>query len=78
MSCPNIRSDVYRLQLTFTVHFFIVAPQVASDMQALMEKVCGTLEKDSSHITQLMWETLFELYMSLKTLHTFREFLALK
>ncbi|XP_048870231.1 BAI1-associated protein 3-like [Brienomyrus brachyistius] len=62
----------------FSISYQQLEKLVASDMQALMEKVCVTLKKDSSHITQPMWETLFELYMSLKTLQTFREFLPLK
>lgn len=43
-----------------------------------MERVCGTLEQESSRLTQTMGETVFELYTSLKILKGFREFLPLK
>lgn len=43
-----------------------------------MERVCGTLEQESSRLTQSMGETIFELFISLKILKGFREFLPLK
>lgn len=43
-----------------------------------MERVCGTLEQESSRLTQTMGETVFELYTSLKIFKGFREFLPLK
>ncbi|KAK1805248.1 hypothetical protein P4O66_019586 [Electrophorus voltai] len=52
--------------------------QVADDVNVAMERVCGTLEQESSRLSQTMGETLFELFMSLKTLKRFREFLPLK
>ncbi|KAM3597811.1 uncharacterized protein V6R79_009421 [Siganus canaliculatus] len=52
--------------------------QVADDVNVAMERVCGTLEQESSRLTQTMGETVFELFMSLKTLKGFREFLPLK
>ncbi|XP_048846937.1 BAI1-associated protein 3 [Brienomyrus brachyistius] len=48
---------------------------VADDVSVLMEKVCGTLEQEGSRLSQTMGETLFELYISLKTLRLCREFL---
>lgn len=53
-------------------------PQVADDVGVAMEKVCGTLGQESSRLTQTMGETLLELYMSLKILKRFREFLPLR
>lgn len=47
-------------------------------MNVAMERVCGTLEQESSRLTQAMGETIFELFMSLKILNGFREFLPLK
>ncbi len=52
--------------------------QVADDVNVAMERVCGNLEQESSRLTQTMGETLFELYMSLKSLKRFREFVPLK
>jgi len=43
-----------------------------------MERVCGNLEQESFRFTQTMGETLFELFMSLKSLKRFREYLPLK
>ncbi|KAJ7992461.1 hypothetical protein DPEC_G00278790 [Dallia pectoralis] len=68
---------------TVKVDFFSIAYRqleklVADDVSVAMERVCGTLEQESSRLTQTMGETLFELYMSLKTLKRFREFLPLK
>ncbi|KAK2833234.1 hypothetical protein Q5P01_017123 [Channa striata] len=51
---------------------------VADDVNVAMERVCGTLEQESSRLTQTMGETIFELFMSLKILRGFREFLPLK
>ncbi|KAI3359670.1 hypothetical protein L3Q82_014054 [Scortum barcoo] len=52
--------------------------QVADDVNVAMERVCGTLEQESSRLTQTMGETIFELFMSLKILKGYREFLPLK
>lgn len=52
--------------------------QVADDINVAMERVCGTLEQESSRLTQTMGETIFELFVSLKILKGFREFLPLK
>lgn len=43
-----------------------------------MERVYGTLEQDSSRLTQAVGETIFELFISLKILKGFRDFLPLK
>jgi len=43
-----------------------------------MEQVCGTLEQENSRLTQSMGETIFELFISIKILKGFREFLPLK
>ncbi|XP_055749000.1 BAI1-associated protein 3-like [Salvelinus fontinalis] len=65
------------------VDFFSIAYRqleklVADDVSVAMEKVCGTLEQESSRLTQTMGETLLELYMSLKILKRFSEFLPLR
>lgn len=52
--------------------------QVADDVNVAMERVCGTLEQESSRLSQTMGETIFELFVSLKILKGFREFLPLK
>lgn len=52
--------------------------QVADDVSVALERVCGTLEQESSRLTQSMGETIFELFISLKILKGFREFLPLK
>lgn len=43
-----------------------------------MERLCGTLEPESSRLTPAMGEIIFELFISLKVLKGFREFLPLK
>ncbi|MBN3280500.1 BAIP3 protein, partial [Polyodon spathula] len=50
----------------------------ADDVSAAMERVCGTLEQEGAKMTQSMGETLFELYITLKALKQYREFLPLK
>ncbi|XP_030645671.1 BAI1-associated protein 3 [Chanos chanos] len=62
----------------FSISYRQLEKLVADDVSVAMERVCGTLEQESSRLTQTMGETLFELYMSLKTLKRFREFLPLK
>ena len=81
LSTSHVKSYLRRvlslLPLTLTQsHSF--APQVADDVNVAMERVCGTLEQESSRLTQTMGETIFELFMSLKILKGFREFLPLK
>lgn len=56
----------------------VVSLQVADDVNVAMERVCGTLEQESSRLTQAMGETILELFISLKILKGFREFLPLK
>lgn len=56
----------------------VLCLQVADDVNVAMERVCGNLEQESFRFTQTMGETLFELYMSLKSLKRFREYLPLK
>ncbi|XP_032392973.1 BAI1-associated protein 3 [Etheostoma spectabile] len=62
----------------FSISYRQLEKQVADDVNVAMERVCGTLEQESSRLTQTMGETIFELYMSLKILKGFREFLPLK
>ncbi|XP_041085784.1 BAI1-associated protein 3-like [Polyodon spathula] len=50
----------------------------ADDVSAAMERVCGTLEQEGTKMTQSMGETLFELYITLKALKQYQEFLPLK
>lgn len=56
----------------------VVSPQVADDVNVAMERVCGTLEQESSRLTQALGESVFELFISLKILKGFRDFLPLK
>ncbi|XP_063326821.1 BAI1-associated protein 3 [Pelmatolapia mariae] len=62
----------------FSISYRLLEKQVADDVNMAMERVCGTLEQESSRLTQTMGETIFELFMSLKILKGFREFLPLK
>ncbi|KTG05130.1 hypothetical protein cypCar_00022231 [Cyprinus carpio] len=62
----------------FSISYRQLEKLVADDVNVAMERVCGNLEQESSRLTQTMGETLFELYMSLKSLKRFREFLPLK
>ncbi|XP_034449552.1 BAI1-associated protein 3 [Hippoglossus hippoglossus] len=62
----------------FSISYRQLEKQVADDVNVAMERVCGTLEQESSKLTQTMGETIFELFMSLKILKGFREFLPLK
>uniref|UniRef100_A0A3B3Y2H5 BAI1 associated protein 3 n=1 Tax=Poecilia mexicana TaxID=48701 RepID=A0A3B3Y2H5_9TELE len=61
----------------FSISYRQLEKQVADDVNVAMERVCGTLEQESSRLTQTMGETIFELFMSLKILKGFREFLPL-
>ena len=74
-SCEVVWSCKASLSLTQTTSFIL---QVADDVNVAMERVCGTLEQESSRLTQTMGETIFELFVSLKILKGFREFLPLK
>ncbi|XP_071776784.1 BAI1-associated protein 3 [Centroberyx gerrardi] len=62
----------------FSISYRQLEKLVADDINVAMERVCGTLEQESSRLTQTMGETIFELFMSLKILKGFREFLPLK
>ncbi|XP_034567461.1 BAI1-associated protein 3 [Notolabrus celidotus] len=62
----------------FSISYRQLEKQVADDINVAMERVCGTLEQESSRLTQAMGETIFELFMSLKILKSFRDFLPLK
>ncbi|XP_022522382.2 BAI1-associated protein 3 isoform X1 [Astyanax mexicanus] len=62
----------------FSISYRQLEKLVADDVSVAMERVCGTLEQESFRLSQTMGETLFELFMSLKTLKRFREFLPLK
>uniref|UniRef100_A0A3Q2Z436 BAI1 associated protein 3 n=1 Tax=Hippocampus comes TaxID=109280 RepID=A0A3Q2Z436_HIPCM len=61
----------------FSVSYRQLEKLVADDVNVAMERLCGTLEQESSRLTQTMGETVFELFMSLKSLKGFREFLPL-
>ncbi|XP_026020285.1 BAI1-associated protein 3 [Astatotilapia calliptera] len=62
----------------FSISYRLLEKQVADDVNVAMERVCGTLEQESSRLSQTMGETIFELFVSLKILKGFREFLPLK
>ncbi|XP_061703344.1 BAI1-associated protein 3 isoform X2 [Syngnathoides biaculeatus] len=62
----------------FSVTYRQLEKLVADDVNVAMERLCGTLEQESSRLTQTMGETVFELFVSLKSLKGFREFLPLK
>ncbi|XP_035472103.2 BAI1-associated protein 3 [Scophthalmus maximus] len=62
----------------FSISYRQLEKQAADDVNVAMERVCGTLEQESSRLTQTMGETIFELFMSLKVLKGYREFLPLK
>ncbi|XP_064178440.1 BAI1-associated protein 3-like isoform X2 [Anguilla rostrata] len=62
----------------FSVSYRQLEKLVADDVSTAMERVRGTLEQEGSKLTHTMGETLFELYISLKTLKLFREFLPLR
>ncbi|MEQ2254474.1 hypothetical protein ILYODFUR_004142 [Ilyodon furcidens] len=62
----------------FSISYRQLEKQVADDVNVAMERVCGSLEQESSRLTQIMGEIIFELFMSLKTLKGFREFLPLR
>ncbi|XP_029363686.1 BAI1-associated protein 3 [Echeneis naucrates] len=62
----------------FSISYRQLEKQVADDVNVAMERVCGSLEQESSRLTQTMGETIFELFVSLKILKGFREFLPLK
>ncbi|XP_056434433.1 BAI1-associated protein 3 [Gadus chalcogrammus] len=62
----------------FSVSYRQLEKLVADDVNIAMERVCGTLEQENSKLTQSMGETIFELFISLKILKGYREFLPLK
>ncbi|XP_054615348.1 BAI1-associated protein 3 isoform X2 [Dunckerocampus dactyliophorus] len=62
----------------FSVSYRQLEKLVADDVNVAMERLCGTLEQESSRLSQTMGETVFELFMSLKSLKSFQEFLPLK
>ncbi|KAK5613594.1 hypothetical protein CRENBAI_019253 [Crenichthys baileyi] len=62
----------------FSISYRQLEKQVADDVNVAMERVCGSLEQESSRLTQIMGEIIFELFMSLKILKGFQEFLPLK
>ncbi|KAG7255714.1 hypothetical protein CRUP_034485, partial [Coryphaenoides rupestris] len=62
----------------FSISYRQLEKLVADDVNIAMEHVCGTLEQENSRLTQSMGETIFELFISLKILKGFREFLPLK
>ncbi|XP_034046055.1 LOW QUALITY PROTEIN: BAI1-associated protein 3 [Thalassophryne amazonica] len=62
----------------FSISYRQVEKLVADDVNVAMERMSGTLEQESSRLTQMTGESIFELFMSLKILKGFREFLPLK
>ncbi|XP_033827680.1 BAI1-associated protein 3 [Periophthalmus magnuspinnatus] len=62
----------------FSITYRQLEKLVADDVNVAMERLCGTLEQETSRLTQTMGETIFELFTSLKILKGFREFLPLK
>ncbi|XP_062846398.1 BAI1-associated protein 3 [Trichomycterus rosablanca] len=62
----------------FSISYRQLEKLVADDVSVAMERVCGTLEQENYRLSQTMGETLFEVFISLKTLKRFREFLPLK
>ncbi|MEQ2302171.1 hypothetical protein AMECASPLE_003868 [Ameca splendens] len=62
----------------FSISYRQLEKQIADDVNVAMERVCGSLEQESSRLTQIMGEIIFELFMSLKILKGFREFLPLR
>ncbi|XP_072123394.1 BAI1-associated protein 3 [Mobula birostris] len=51
---------------------------IADDVLTVMEELGAAMEQEMSRMTQQIAETLFELYLSLKEIKHFREFLPLK
>ncbi|TSZ68978.1 BAI1-associated protein 3 [Bagarius yarrelli] len=62
----------------FSISYRQLEKLVADDVNVAMERVCGTLEQENYRLSQTMGETLFEVFISLKTLKRFREFLPLR
>ncbi|KPP76408.1 BAI1-associated protein 3-like, partial [Scleropages formosus] len=67
--CSSLKVDL------FSISYQQLEKLVASDARAAMDKVCVALEQEGGAMSQAMGDTLFELYMSLKTLGHFRDFL---
>ncbi|XP_063073582.1 BAI1-associated protein 3 [Engraulis encrasicolus] len=77
----NIYSKLF--QSTINVDFFNISYRqlerlVTEHVSVVMEKVSGTLEQETTRLTQAMGEALFELYISMKILKRFGEYLPLK
>ncbi|XP_078414552.1 BAI1-associated protein 3 [Cetorhinus maximus] len=62
----------------FSITYQQLEKLVADDVLALMEELGAAMEEERSKMTQQTGETLFELYLSLKELKQFKEFLPLK
>ncbi|XP_028670301.2 BAI1-associated protein 3 [Erpetoichthys calabaricus] len=62
----------------FSITYRQLEKLAADDISAVMEKVCGMLEQEGCKLVQSMGETLFELYITLKALKQFQEFLPTK
>ncbi|XP_067912188.1 BAI1-associated protein 3 [Heterodontus francisci] len=62
----------------FSITYQQLEKLVADDVLELMEELGTTMEQERSKMTQQIGETLFELYLSLKELKQFQEFLPLK
>ncbi|XP_069762705.1 BAI1-associated protein 3 isoform X2 [Narcine bancroftii] len=73
----NIFVSVLKIDY-FSVTYQHLEKQVADDVLALMGELGTEIEQDKSRMTQQIAETLFELYLSLKEVKNFKEFLSLK
>ncbi|XP_048465674.1 uncharacterized protein LOC109934300 [Rhincodon typus] len=85
--CTELRKDRNKYNQIFVsilkIDYFSIAYQqleklVADDVLMLMDELGTTMEQERSQMTQQMGETLFELYLSLKELKQFKEYLQLK
>uniref|UniRef100_UPI00398E523B BAI1-associated protein 3 isoform X2 n=1 Tax=Pristiophorus japonicus TaxID=55135 RepID=UPI00398E523B len=62
----------------FSITYQHLERLIADDVVALMEELGVVMEQERSKMTRQIGETLFELYLSLKELKHFKEFLPLK
>uniref|UniRef100_H3DML7 BAI1 associated protein 3 n=1 Tax=Tetraodon nigroviridis TaxID=99883 RepID=H3DML7_TETNG len=78
--CADVQQaqNVYNKLFYSTVKVDFLSISYRQLENVAMERVCGTLEQESSRLTQPIGETIFELFISLKILKGFREFLPLK
>ncbi|MFT7812016.1 BAI1-associated protein 3 [Arapaima gigas] len=69
--CSSVKVDF------FSVSYRQLEKLVAQDTRAAMDGVCGAPEQPGGAMSQAVADALLELYVSLKTLWHFREFLSL-